>query len=130
MRILLVTALAAVTAACGAYTFPADTANMGTVTGHVTAVPCSPVENPDSACKPFPVSGAEIDFTPEHGDVVRARTGEDGAYTVSLRAGTWSVTLKAKRVISGPSTVKVSAGSNTTADFVVDSGIRMPLAAA
>jgi hypothetical protein len=131
MRFLFLAALVAVTASCGAYNFPSGSASQGTVTGRVVAVPCSPVQNPDNACTPRPAAGVEIDFTDgQGGELLTTKTGPDGAYSLQLPAGTWTVTLKTTRVMSGPSTVTVKAGAKTVADYVVDSGIRVPAPAA
>jgi hypothetical protein len=92
------------------------------------AVPCSPIEVPDQPpCTGRPVSGLEIDFTGK-GTAVSTRTDSSGAYSVELAAGTWKVSFKSfLRIISGPATVTVQAGSNVVADYLIDSGIRVPI---
>ena len=129
MRVLLLVGLLAVTAACGAYSFPSSSTSTsyGTVTGHVTALPCSPVENPDGPCKARPAGGVDIDFSSDQGGPFLTRTGADGSFTIGLPGGVWKVTLKTMRVISGPSSVTVQAGATVVADYVVDSRIRMPV---
>ena len=115
-------------AACGAYRFPGGTATGdGTVSGRVVAVPCTPVEQAGKQCGGRPVSGLQIAFS--NGSEVRAaQTDSNGDYSLSLPAGTWKVIIKSYlRIISGPPTVTVSAGSDTTANYVVDSGIRVPV---
>lgn len=129
MRLLFLAALVAVTAACGAYNFPSGSSAYGTVAGHVSAVPCSPVQNPDNACTPRLVPGVEIDFT-NGGQSFVTKTGPDGTYNAGLPSGTWTVKLKSERMISGPSSVTVKADATIVADYVVDSGIRMPAPAA
>jgi len=129
MRLLFLAVLVAVTAACGAYNFPSGSSAYGTVTGRVTAVPCSPVQNADNACTPRPASGVEIDFT-NGGQSFATRTGPDGTYSIGLPSGTWTVKLKSERMITGPSTVTVKADATIVADYVVDSGIRVPVPAA
>jgi hypothetical protein len=117
------------TAACGAYHFPSDTpSGTGTVSGHVTAVPCAPIEPANQPpCTGRPVGGLEIDFT-GNGAVVSTKTDSSGGYSVDLAAGTWKVSFKTyMRIISGPSRVTVQAGSSLVADYVVDSGIRVPI---
>ncbi len=129
MRVLVLLVLMAATAACGAYRFPSETpSGTGTVGGHVTAVPCSPIELPDQPpCAGRPVSGLEIDFT-GNGAAVSTRTDSSGAYSIELASGTWKVGFKGfMRIISGPPTVTVQAGSSVVADYVVDSGIRVPV---
>jgi hypothetical protein len=129
MRNLHLSTLVLVVAACGAYRFPpGSSVATGTVSGQVVAVPCAPVETAIPNCKPFPVSDLEIAFIGENGTVVGTKTDSGGAYSVQLDAGTWKVTLKNYvRIVKGPPTVTVTAGSNTVADYVVDSGIRVPL---
>ncbi len=128
MRVLLLAALVAATAACGAYSFPSgSTGGSGTVTGHVLGVPCTPVESAGNPCKGRPEPGIEIDFSSGQGQPTVARTAGDGSYSVELPAGTWTVTVKKSRVVAGPPAVTVKANSTVVADYVVDSGIRVPL---
>jgi hypothetical protein len=132
MKLVFLVALVVLTAACGAYRFPSSSTHYGTVTGHVTAVPCSPVENPepDGPCKALPGAGIAIEFSNDQGQSFVTKTAADGSYSIRLPVGTWRVTLKTLRLISGPSTVTVDADSTVVADYVVDSGIRMPVPAA
>jgi hypothetical protein len=125
---LVVAALAVSVAACGAYRFPSGpAAQTGTVTGQVIAIPCAPVENPETQCKGRPVPGLELVFAGAAGAVATARTDDSGSYAVQLAAGTWTVSMKGYlRIISGPQQVTVRAGETTVADYVVDSGIRLP----
>jgi len=126
---VLLLLLVVLTVACGAYRFPGQTpSGTGTVSGRVTAVPCSPVEAANlPPCAGRPAAGLEIDFT-GNGTAVGTRTDSSGAYSVELPAGTWKVSFKSyMRIISGPPTVKVQAGSSVVADYVVDSGIRVPV---
>jgi hypothetical protein len=72
--------------------------------------------------------GLEIDFT-GNGTTVAAHTDAKGYYSVDLAAGTWKVGFKSYlRIIKGPPTVKVAPGSSIVADYVVDSGLRVPVA--
>jgi hypothetical protein len=128
MRNVLLAALVLVTAACGAYEFPGSSpASTGTVSGTVVAVPCSPDESAGLQCAGRPVAGVEIDFT--HGDAgAKAVTDSAGHYSATLAGATWSVHLATKmRIISGPAQVDVPAGSAVTANYVLDSGIRLPV---
>src|SRR5260370_31059361 len=130
MRAVLVSRLVVSIVAGGAYGFPGETpSGTGTVSGHVTVVPCSPVQAANlPPCAGRPAAGLEIDFTGD-GTAVGTRTDSSGAYSVELPAGTWKVSFKSfMRVISGPPTVKVQAGSSVVADYGVDSGIRLPIA--
>jgi hypothetical protein len=128
MRNALLAALVLATAACGVYRFPGSTPSpTGTVSGTVVAVPCAPVEQAGQVCAGRPVAGLEIDFA-HGGDSARTVTDPTGHYTVTLASETWTVHLVTKmRVISGPSEVAVPSGSSATANYVVDSGIRVPL---
>jgi hypothetical protein len=130
MKEALLAGLVLVTTACGAYQFPGGSAAaMGTVTGTVTVVPCGPVEpmQPDSApCRMRPATGVEVDFA-WGGKVVAAQTGADGRYAIELAEGTYQVSVKNHmRIVKGPREVSVKAGSTVNADYVVDSGIRLP----
>ena len=128
MRSLLIALLLLATAACGAYRFPGEAATgTGTVSGHVVAVPCSPVAQVQPDCAGRPVAGVQIDFI--GGDsTVSTRTNPNGDYSVELAAGTWKVSFKGyMRIISGPASVTVKAGSKAVANYVVDSGIRVPI---
>jgi hypothetical protein len=130
MKIALIGALMLLAAAaCGAYQFPGATpsAGTGTASGHVIAVPCGPVESPSNACAGRPVPGLEIDYT--NGESARqAFTDSTGAYSVELPAGTWKVRMKTyMRILSGPTAVTVAAGSQVTANYILDTGIRVPV---
>jgi hypothetical protein len=129
MRALVLLLVIAATAACGAYHFPGATpSGTGTVSGHVVAVPCGPIEVPNQPpCTGRPVAGLVITFN-GNGAAVTTRTDSSGAYSVDLAAGTWKVNFKSfMRIISGPPTVTVQAGSSVVADYVIDSGIRVPV---
>jgi len=129
MRALLLFLLIVATAACGAYRFPGESPSAtGTVSGHVMAVPCAPIQPANQPpCAGRPVGGLEIDFT-GNGVSVGTRTDSNGAYSAELAAGTWKVSFKSyMRIISGPPTVIVRAGSAVVADYLVDSGIRVPV---
>jgi hypothetical protein len=72
-----------------------------------------------------PSAGLEIGFVSDRGGVSTAKTGSDGRYVIDLPVGTYRVTVKNyMRVISGPPTVTVKAGTTVVADYVLDSGIR------
>jgi hypothetical protein len=129
-RLVVVAALIAVTA-CGAYRFPGvgPTAQTGTVTGQVLTWPCAPIENPQIICKGRAVQGLAVIFMSPSGTIVAAETDAGGAYTATLPAGTCKVSFKGyMRIISGPAEVTVTAGGTVVANYVVDSGIRVPVA--
>jgi hypothetical protein len=101
------------------------------VSGQVTAVPCYPVQPANQGSQApcaRPVGGLEIDFS-GNDTTVATTTDQRGFYSVSLAAGSWKVSLKSyMRIISGPPVVTVTAGSSVVANYVVDSGIRVPVA--
>lgn len=125
----LLGALVLLTAACGAYQFPGATPSTGTgtVSGLVTAVPCAPMEPTANACTKRFVAGVEVDFSNGRNSAA-AVTDSQGAYSIDLAAGTWKVSLKTyMRIITGPTVVTVAAGSHIVADYVLDTGIRVPI---
>lgn len=119
------------TAACGAYQFPGTTASgTGNVSGQVVVMPCGPVQPADKACPRRMFSGLELDFV-NGATTVGTTTDPDGNYTIELSAGTWRVSvMKFARIISGPRTITVHAGDRIVANYIVDTGIRVPNAAA
>ncbi len=125
-------ALVMAVAGCGSYSFPSGSAReTGVVSGQVIAIPCAPVANPENPCAGRPMPGVVLTFTPAAGAVVQTTTDTRGAYVTELPIGTWTVSLKGMRVIKGPSSVTILSGApEVEADFVVDSGIRMPAPAA
>jgi hypothetical protein len=107
---------------------PGPSPGGGNVSGRVLAVPCAPVEKAGTTCAGRPVAKLELDYV--KGDAVAASTVTDsgGSYVVSLAAGTYAVRLKTyMRVISGPLTLTLGPGSSLVANYLLDSGIRVPL---
>jgi hypothetical protein len=133
MRYLIVAAAALATCAllgaCAGYRFPGGPPpGTGMVSGQVTVVPCAPVEKADARCQGKPASSIALIFTSSSHEQVVAQTDSAGNYSVELKAGKWAVAIKGyMRVISGPSTVTVEAGGSVVANYVVDSGIRVPV---
>jgi len=125
-------ATCALLGACAGYRFPGGPApGTGTVSGQVTVVPCAPVEKADARCQGQPVSSIALIFTSSGHEQVVTQTDTAGNYSVELQAGKWAVAIKGyMRVVSGPSTVTVEAGGSAVANYVVDSGIRLPAPAA
>ncbi len=112
-------------AACGAYSFPSG-ASTGTVSGSVMLVPCAPVEQANQPCRKTAGAGFRLTFTADSGTKT-AETDSNGHYTIDLSAGTWKVSVQAiSRIISGPTTVTVPGGGSVHADYVIDTGIRVP----
>jgi len=73
------------------------------------------------------VADVEIDFT--HGQAgAKAVTDSAGHYSLTLASATWLVHVATRmRIISGPAQVNVPAGSAVSANYVLDSGIRVPV---
>jgi hypothetical protein len=132
MRVLILAAILLATAACGAYTFaggtPSPSPNTGTLSGRVLVVPCAPVERVGSPCSGKPAPGLEIDYLA--GTTVVGRTITDGAgdYAIRLEPGTYTVAFKNyMRVVSGPTKITIASGSSVVANYILDSGIRVPV---
>ena len=142
MRNALLVVILVATAACGAYRFPGPGNGSGTVSGHVVAYPCGPVESADQKCIPvpandcvpkppnestcggYPMPGLSLVFTNAN-TVLGAQADSAGYYSIDLPAGTWSVSSKNfGRIIKGPLTLEVRPGDNVVADYVIDTGIR------
>ena len=143
MRIAILVGLLIGTAACGAYHFPGSGSDTGTVQGQVLAlgcggpvqadgVPC--IETPISGCPPQPagsqvcgerpLTGFELVFTAGTSRMVTT-TDSAGTYSIELPSGPWNVSgAKFGRIVEGPQPVVVVASESTTADYVVDTGIR------
>jgi len=131
MRIWLLAAVLLVAAGCGAYQFPGEaqspSPSSGVVSGRVVSVPCAPVEQPGSTCAGRPVPNLELDWV-AGSSVTKVLTDSNGRYTVELAPGTYAVKTKSyMRVISGPLSITVAAGTTATADYVLDNGIRAPV---
>lgn len=85
---------------------------------------CLP-QTPDSACSEWPVVGLDLVFS-NGTTTLRTKTDTAGAYSIGLPVGTWKVTTAALvRIIDGPQTLVVNAGAAITANYIVDSGIRV-----
>ena len=128
MRYLLVAILLPAVLACGAYRFPGTPSPLtGTVTGQVLSTPCSPVVRPGNPCADRPVANLTMRFSGTKGEVWSTTTDAQGDYSIQLATGVWTVSFKTYgRILSGPTSVTVSAGETAVANYIVDSGIRMP----
>ena len=131
MRNALVGVAMLLTVGCGAYQFPGDSPApaAGRVSGRVLTVPCAPVEPADSQCAGRPVPNLELDYSNGANITEKAVTDANGSYSIALKPGSYAVKLKTyMRVISGPLKIEVAASSSTVANYVLDSGIRVPVA--
>ena len=125
-------AACAMLGACAGYSFPqGPVPGTGTVSGSVTVEPCAPVEQAGAPCQGKPASNVALIFTSASNEQGIAQTDSAGNYAIDLKVGKWAVTIKGyMRVISGPPTVTVVAGESVVANYVLDSGIRLPAPAA
>ena len=99
------------------------------VTGQVVAWPCALVENPQTVCSQRPVADQPVIFTSGSGQDMTTQTDSNGNYAAELPVGTWKVSFKGyMRIISGPESVTIKGGEGVVANYVLDSGIRLPAA--
>lgn len=129
MRYLLAVILLPALLACGGYRFPgAPSLSTGTVTGQVVSTPCSPVVRPGNPCADRPVASLTMRFSNAKGEAWSTATNAQGDYSIQLAAGVWTVSFKTfGRILSGPPSVTVAAGETVVANYVIDSGIRLPV---
>ena len=96
------------------------------VEGGVTAGPTCPVQRPGQSCPPAPVAGA-VDALDNSGQVVASSViGSDGAYQLSLPAGSYTLHVRHDGMYPRCPDVSamVSDGAMTHVDISCDSGIR------
>lgn len=108
---------------------PVPTDGATGITGHASAGPTCPVEQPgDPACAPRPVAGAVVVVTDASGaEVGKATTLPDGSFAIELPPGDYSVQAgPVEGVMSAPAVVAVTvqAGSLALVDLQYDTGIR------
>ena len=99
------------------------------IAGRVTAGPTCPVVRVgDPTCDPRPVPGAVIVVRTMDGAIVaRATADADGAYSIGLPPGMYSVTSEPVAgfpAAPGPTQVTVLANAQTPVDIGFDTGIR------
>jgi hypothetical protein len=74
-------------------------------------------------CGTAPVPGLELDFT-NGSTTMNTTTDSNGNYSIELPAGSWNVsTTNYMQIISGPTTVTISAGASLVANYTVWSRI-------
>lgn len=128
MRYFLAVILLPAVLACGGYRFPGTPSpSTGTISGQVLSTPCSPVVRPGNPCADRPVANLTMRFSGTKGEVWTTTTDTQGDYSIPLATGVWTVSFKTfGRILSGPQSVSVRAGATVIANYVIDSGIRMP----
>jgi hypothetical protein len=122
MRLLTALTLTATLVACGS----SARTQSGGVRGAVTAGPTCPVERQGSPCPPSPWSGT-VRATSSGGETFETSTDAQGAYTLPLPDGTYSVVPVVEGTgppTASPVPVTVSGGTMQTLDLQVDTGIR------
>lgn len=131
-RALVLTALSVLPAAALVACSSQAASPTGTIAGRAVAGPVCPVETtpPDPACAPMPVAGAVVVVAmPGGGEVARTTTGDDGAFSVAVEAGTYAVSGEPVEGLMGApkSPVTVQVEDAATTDEVLleyDTGIR------
>jgi hypothetical protein len=113
---IIVLCLALGASSCGSPDqFATPTVLMATISGHVRQFDCSGPRTIN--CPSHPAMGIEIDFTAGAASGV-AVTDANGAYAIELASGTYQVHLKVSNSpLSGPTSMKVSAGQSIKADY-------------
>jgi hypothetical protein len=94
--------------------------------GYVTAGPTCPVERPDQPCPPRPVI-AEVDARDTAGTLVaKGQSDAAGRYSLSLPAGSYTLTISTGMAFPRCPAVHVTVGvgARTRADVSCDTGIR------
>jgi hypothetical protein len=86
------------------------------------APPGAPIK---SGCGTTPVPGLELVFT--NGVATTTTTTDStGNYSIELATGSWTVGTNNKlRIVSGPTTLTITAGAGIVANYVVESMIRV-----
>jgi hypothetical protein len=152
MRKTALVAILLATVACGAYRFPSQPpGGTGIVSGQVLAtfgcgvngagdtmcvpppVPqpagCAPGGPVKTGCGATPIAGLELVFTnsPTNGATTTTTTTDStGNYSIELASGTWTVGTNNKmRIVSGPTTLTITANTSIVANYVVESMIRV-----
>jgi len=99
------------------------------IMGSVVIGPTCPVENAERPCPAPDYSGLVLVLTPvNQGTPIQVGITCDGFFTASVPAGAYSITLVpcgevgCSRVF--PVTIAVEAGTETTENFRIDTGIR------
>ncbi len=150
MRKTILVAILVATAACGTYHYPGQpSGGTGIVTGRVVTFACrvvvpaatmcvpAPVPQPNvqpicppgvpvkNTCGALPVPGLELDFTNGSSTTI-TKTDSTGSYSIELATGTWKVsTTNYMRIVSGPTTVTITAGGSIVANYTVQSEIEV-----
>ncbi len=96
------------------------------VRGTVLAAPGCPVERLDSPCPAFRVVGADVVASQGDARVAEARSGSDGSFSLTLPAGTYTLTATESGGLraSAIQVVRVPQEGLAGVTITVDSGIR------
>lgn len=98
----------------------------GRLRGTVMRGPTSPVCSQGTPCSE-PASGAQLVFARGGQTVARVVVAKNGGYSVSLRPGSYDVSVATHSLMSrkvAPGTAHVVGGRTRTVDFQIDTGIR------
>lgn len=116
--------LVAILAACGDGTGDGDGASG--IRGRAIAGPQCPVEMAESPCPDLPWEGTVVASATDSGETFTTSTDADGRFEMSLRPGTYEVTIDAASTppTAASQTVTVEDGSFTEIEVFVDTGIR------
>jgi hypothetical protein len=89
----------------------------------VPGVMCPPPGPANYQCGPVPVPGLELAFT-SGSTTMSTTTDSNGNYSIDLAAGSWTVSTKNyMQIVSGPTTLTVTAGASVVANYTVWSKI-------
>jgi Carboxypeptidase regulatory-like domain len=113
-------------AACGNQSSRPSHAASAQIVGAVTAGPSCPVERAASPCPNRPVPGALVRALHGLSAVASTRADAQGRYRLTVDPGDYTVVATNMGGLSSTAQrhITVVANSTTTADLVVDSGIR------
>ena len=113
-------------AACG--TDGGSGARLGTIRGRVLLAPTCPVERASSPCPARPLSHVVVRVADADGRVLADATSDEGGrFEIDVRPGSFLLTASIEQDparLVRPTRVRVTAGTVTHANVLVDSGIR------
>jgi hypothetical protein len=130
MRRRLLLSVLVLTVGCGGAGNPSGAPSDTGIRGQVIAAPTCPVETGDPECEPRPVE-AHVYFESQDGPTRDSvRSGSDGTFAIDLPPGEYEVYAEAiepgERLTPKPMRVRVTEGTTTQVQVVLDTGIRSP----